>query len=387
MYKRKKIRKLLYILALFLVIFYGRKYCGTSLKPDPYYNSLAQFLAGMPVEDDRNRAFKKLTLSKAYIRHSNAMNKLWEQVRNENISNIEKWRDSQLDDINKKETAFYPCSGADLVNLYSFFPKAGQYIMIALEETGIIPDPAKLNDTELASGLAAIQRCIETIASRNYLLSRLMRAEMPNKYLPGVTPVLLIFSARLGLNITGVELVGMTQKGDIETLAPKNAAGGLKHVCSGVRIKFFADGDSAERSILYFNLFLSGKTLNETTPEGLFFKDKSRFNTLIKSAVYLLHMPAFKDLCTDILNRSSVIIQDDSGIPFRFFGKEKWNLNYFGYYKYPQPLITIPNPPYQPDLAESFKNSAQPLAFNFGYGVLAGKNHSNLLLAIKTKSI
>ena len=92
MYKRKKFRKLLYILALFLVIFYGRKYCGTSLKPDPYYNSLAQFLAGMPVEDDRNGAFKKLTLSKAYISHSNAMNKLWEQVRNENISNIEKSR-------------------------------------------------------------------------------------------------------------------------------------------------------------------------------------------------------------------------------------------------------------------------------------------------------
>ncbi|MCU0822928.1 MAG: hypothetical protein MUC95_10740 [Spirochaetes bacterium] len=381
--KRSKIRKLIYMLALFLIIYYGRQYCGSSLKPDPYYNNLARFLAGMPVEDIEKSGLKQLTLTKAYTSHSKAMNKLWEQVQNENISNIDKWRDSQLENKNEKATAFYPCSGADLVNLYSFFPKAGQYIMIALEEPGIIPDPAKLKETELAAGLTAIQRCIETIASRNYLLSRLMRTEMPNKYLPGVTPVLLIFSARLGFNITRVELVGMTSKGDIEKLDDKNAANPLKHVCRGVRINFFAKGDSDERSILYFNLYLSGKTLSETTPEGLFFKDKSRFNTLIKSAVYLLHMPEFKDLCTDILSRSSIIIQDDSGIPFRFFLNDKWNLNYFGYYKYPQPLITIPNPPYQPDLAEKFKNSAQPLAFNFGYGVLAGKNRSNLLLAIK----
>jgi hypothetical protein len=387
MARRQKTRKIIFILALFLIIFYGRKHFCTSLKPDPYYNNLAHFLAGMPVEGDEQNILKKLTLSKAYISHSNAMNKLWEHVQNENISNIAGWRDSQIEDINETGTAFYPCSGADFVNLYSFFPQAGQYIMIALEEPGIIPDPLKLKETEIASGLAAIERCIETIASRNYLLSRIMRSEIPNKYLPGVTPILLIFSARLGLNITGVELVGMTQKGDIETLSAKNAAGVKKHVCRGVRIKFFADGDSSERSIMYFNLSLSGKTLKETTPEGLFFKDKSRFNTLIKSAVYLLHMPEFKNLCTDILSRSSIIIQDDSGIPFRYFGKERWNLNYFGYYKYPQPLITIPNPPYQPDLAERFKNSAQPLAFNFGYGVLAGRNHSNLLLAIKTKSI
>ncbi len=387
MYKRKKARKIIYILALFLIIFYSRKYCATSLKPDPYYNNLARFLAGMPVDNVEKTGFKQLTLTKAYADHRTAMNKLWDQVQNENIDNIEKWRDSHIEDINEKATAFYPCSGADLVNLYSFFPEAGQYIMIALEDPGIIPDPANLKETELASGLAAIERCIETIASRNYLLSRLMRTEMPNKYLPGVTPVLLIFSARLGLNITGVDLVGMTRKGVIEKLDDKNAAAGNAHVCRGVRINFFAKGDSSERSVLYFNLYLSGKTLRETTPEGLFFKDKNRFNTLIKSAVYLLHMPAFKDLCTDILNRSTIIIQDDSGIPLRYFGGEMWRLNYFGYYKYPQPLTTIPNPPYQPDLAEKFKSSALPLAFNFGYGVLAGKNHSNLLLAIKNNSI
>lgn len=82
-------------------------------------------------------------------------------------------------------------------------------------------------------------------------------------------------------------------------------------------------------------------------------------------------------------DKSTLIIQDDSGIPYRYFNSEQWSLALYGTYRYPQKLKDLPYPPHQPSLTRAYELKCYPLPFNFGYGVKRGKGKSNLLLAVK----
>jgi hypothetical protein len=65
------------------------------------------------------------------------------------------------------------------------------------------------------------------------------------------------------------------------------------------------------------------------------------------------------------LHNSKVIVQDDSGIPYRFFDPAKWSLRYFG--PYLRPVDTFKEYP-QPDLLKAYtENVHEPLPFAFGY--------------------
>ena len=67
--------------------------------------------------------------------------------------------------------------------------------------------------------------------------------------------------------------------------------------------------------------------------------------SLLKAASYLMHAKNFSQVRDFLLTHSKVILQDDSGIPCRFFDKHKWDIRYCGQYvgpierfkKYPQP--------------------------------------------------
>ncbi len=351
---------------------------------DTYWNDLARFLAGMPIP--QGSPLEKAAASESYKQHVSTMNKFWTMVQTENIDLILPWRSANLPDSYRNNTAFYPFSGADFVNLYTFFPRASSYIMVALEEPGGIPDPLKLAPWQLASGLSAIHRSIWTIASENYFKSGIMQKEMTNKYLEGTTPVLLIFAARLGLTVVDVRSVGLDAHGKIRELDKKGFLDGIRPQVYGTLISFSAPSDRRPRSLLYLKMRLSGGTLSEKSGEGLFFKKLSHLNVMIKSAVYLLHRDSFKDLCDFMRDRSDVILQDDSGIPYRYFERSAWNITLFGNYTHPRSLKDLPNPPHQPDLAREYARGASPLPFNFGYGVLTGKGKSNLLRAVKPHS-
>jgi hypothetical protein len=92
-----------------------------------------------------------------------------------------------------------------------------------------------------------------------------------------------------------------------------------------------------------------------------------------------MHREGFNKIRNFILNHSATILQDDSGIPFAFFEPAKWRLQPFGRYLGPLAIFRGAN---QPELAELFRNKADPLDFGIGY--MWRKNESNLLLAQRT---
>ena len=80
-----------------------------------------------------------------------------------------------------------------------------------------------------------------------------------------------------------------------------------------------------------------------------------------------------------LLGHTATIVQDDTGVPVRFFKSGDWELRPFGRYLGP---IGLFSGRYQRQLADVFRaNRAKPIAFGVGYRWRP--NNSNLLLATR----
>jgi hypothetical protein len=78
-----------------------------------------------------------------------------------------------------------------------------------------------------------------------------------------------------------------------------------------------------------------------------------------------------------LLANSTMIIQDDSGVPLNDYNPKKWRFFPFG--RYAGPIREFPRR-YQPSYAELFRRS-QPMDFGIGYRWRSYE--SNLLLSVK----
>jgi len=104
--------------------------------------------------------------------------------------------------------------------------------------------------------------------------------------------------------------------------------------------------------------------------------------TLLKATSYMLHSKAFSIIREMILERSALIMQDDSGIPWKFFEPAKFDVQLYG--DYTQPYGKDFAFRKQPDLRAAYeaqRASVKPMNFRMGYG--AGRVDSNLQVARK----
>ncbi|HON78685.1 MAG TPA: hypothetical protein PK544_09365 [Spirochaetota bacterium] len=345
-----------------------------------HWNNLARFLGGMTVQEDSN--LKKAAATGAFRTHRQTMDRFWDQVKKRNISKISPWRDDHIPVSCRTNTVFYPLSGADFVNLYTFFPRAKSYIMASVEDQGPIPQPHTLTPGRLKTGLGSIRQCIASIASINYLLTRDQRIATRNTSLPGTMPVLLAVMARLELHITDVQQITIGADGRIRKHEGPSAPRPGHDEISGCRI-LFNNGNAPQQELVYLSMRLSSSSFDEGRAGRNFLASLGDLNTFTKSAIYLLQLPGFRNVCRFIMERSVLVLQDYSGIPYRYFSEAEWDIRLFGSYRGPVGFGNYPNPPRQPDLIRAYRTGRPPLPFHFGYGTIQGKGRSNLMLMIK----
>ncbi len=346
------------------------------ITPSQQWNDLARFLAGMPVGPE-SRYNKEASLP-GYRKYAASMDQFFDRVKKENIDLITPWRDANIPERVRKNTVIYPLSGADFINLYTFFPEAGKYIMLSVETQGPIPDPLKLSPAELQSGLTSMQRCVSTIASLNYLYTALQRSETKNPHLPGFLPILMVFSARLNLSITNVELIALDKEG---LVVPLETAG-QQPAITGARITFVSPKAKSTQELCYLSMRVR-PTVDSDSVEGKFLNRLHGINTFMKSAIYLLQLESFRNFCNFLMNRSDMIIEDYSAIPYGYFNPAEWDIRLYGTYTRSAGFSNYPNPIQQHDMAQAYRSVNNPLPFNFGYGALHGKGRSNLMLMLK----
>ena len=126
---------------------------------------------------------------------------------------------------------------------------------------------------------------------------------------------------------------------------------------------------------------LVAKGLDERKDLVKYFKNIDIKSTYLKSASYLMHRPTFSIVRDIILDESEYLLQDDSGIPVKYFDTSKWDLTFYGNYSFP---ISLFSERHQEDLKEIYlkkEMNVQPLPFGIGYQYKKGT--SNLMLAKK----
>jgi len=343
-----------------------------------YYNNVALFLAGM--KPDTTEQFKTLINKPQWISYSKGFDSIWNRVEENSLTKIKNWADTEIADINKEtKTLFYPFSGPDFLYATTFFPKAEKYILFGLEKTGSVPDVKKLNDKTLNNLFISINAALEDILKLSFFKTIKMSSELNNQNVDGVLPVIMLFMARTGNTVKDIKNATIGNNGKVAVADTFIVYKGPNRYGKGVEVTFSPAGqDSVLKKLYYFSADITdaGLTQNPACKAYLQTLD-TNVTTFLKSASYLLHNQLFVLVRNTVLSKSKALLQDDSGIAYRFFDKTKWTIWLYGAYEKP---ISVFSYCYQNDLASAYMNYSKPFNFKYGYG-----KGLNMLLARKIK--
>lgn len=305
------------------------------------------------------------------------MLKLKEQIFSRHVDRIEQWKSANQFKATSR-TAVYLLSGADVPNLMTFFPDCKQYLMVALQPSAEIGNLAALSDAELDRSLEKLRVTMQDIAKRNYFRSAVLRKSKKNSGLPGIAPILLSFLATLNKEVIAFENVLLDDSGRLISTDADSATR------AGFRIYFREPGDAEVKTLVYLNLRVDPNFTSTDRPEGKLFATFGQVNLMLKAAIYLFHEDAYSNLAKELLKKSDLVLQDDSGIPAHYFPVDEWKLSLFGVYSRSAKLNDLKRYKLQDDLRDLYAQSSTPIDFAFGYGSWSGR--SNLMWASRIKN-
>lgn len=318
-------------------------------------DDIGLFLAGKPVRYGAN--LSRLQQTVEYQEHVREMGGFWRQTGRFRVSRMKDWSNEQLLPVTGGSyTVLYPFGGPDLLHVHAIFPHARTYALMGLEPVGEVPALDSLPPGEVLASLAAFRQATRTQLLAGFFITKDMRKDLLGSALGGVTPILLSSIALTGGQVESVNGISAGGKPGVEVRFRDSA--GMR------RTAYYVAGDLS-------NSGFAGAYRDWVAGLGGDY-------TYFKAASYLMHDSRFSQAREFFLSQSRGILQDDSGIPFRYFG-EDWNKRYYGMYERPIELFAKHQ---QEDLRAAYAaNPASPL--NFGSGYHVNQWEANLLFATK----
>lgn len=344
-------------------------------KVDIKLDDLAKLLAGSPTQE----YFKNVGDSGFYKKYSSNMDNEWNRIEKEFSEPIAKWSKENVDyTLKGNKTCFYPFSGADFLYANLFFPDAESYILIGLEPPGSIFDPEKMSKSEFANYLASNDHAMFMSHDKGFYRTNSMRVDFTKKHLNGTVHNILFYVKRRGYDITGISYFDL----DSATGAPQytKAEFDEKNSKYGVKVSF-TDDQKRDRAVYYLGYNIWNPMLKgEDDPIFKFVDSFEGHYLFLKAASYLSQYAGYTLMHNYMLNTSSLIIQDDSGIPYSSLNNEAWNVQLWGNFETVLSLFHNYN---QPDLRKAYDDleERKKLPFQIGYNVSLGE--SNLQYCIR----
>ncbi len=331
----------------------------------------AKFLAGIPMEGTALDALEK---ESAWREHSRDFQKAWAEVDKRQLSKIAAWM-PQVANFAYEDTSplFYMFSGPDFLYAHAFFPNASTTIMCGIEPVGPPPDVAALSPESRAASLRTLRKSLETVLAFSFFKTKDMKNDLQSTALSGTLPVLYLFIAHAGCTIYSAESVWLDAKGELVHEKAK---------VPGAKITFTGPSGKPQ-TLYYFSSDLSDEGIKHNPAFMTFCDKQGQGNSFAKAASYLMHRSDFSTVRDFLLSHSKTIIQDDSGIPYRFFTPGDWEVRLAGHYRGP---IDLFKESYQTDLEHAFK-AQPPMELPFSAGYRWHSNESSLMLATALKAI
>jgi hypothetical protein len=329
-------------------------------------NDVALFIAGLPV--DSASEFFTLSQTPQWKNYQKDADIAWGKF-NKVADNIRTWKNREIARTNDSiETLFYPFGGPDYLFANIFFPNAKNYILIGLENPGNAPKINMVAKDSLKNALLLYKTTIEDVIQLSFFRTVDMNQELKTQTIDGTSPLIMLFLVRSGKQIVDVTPLNLDNSGKFISVA----RGAKKS--TAVDIAFVTPGDNTVRHIYYLSTNLADPSLSQNKAFMAFLDNIDNTSySFVKSATYLMHKSYFSIIRNTVLKKSKMVLQDDSGIAYKFYSKTKWNIHLFGVYEKPIPLF---KDFFETDLSEAYKRGATPITFRYGYN-----RKSNMLLA------
>ena len=342
----------------------------TKLVADEALTDAARFVAGLPVRNETGRLYE-LSQSDTWKAHARNMEQIWNAFQ-QTAPRLIAFTEKELSDINENcRTVFYPFGGPDYLFPNTFFSEMNTYFLIGLEKTG---SPTKIEKPSKET-YKLYQNAVSDILNLSFFRTDDMKQELFNDTIDGVTPIISVLMVRSGREIVSIRNVRLTEQGAI---ADTKEDGQPIEQGDMVEFKYFRHGTNKLQTLYYLKADLSngGFPRNKALTAYVNQFDAGTTVTFIKSASYLMHMTYFSGIREGILNHTSAVLQDDSGIPLPFYDTEKWDVTLYGTFEKP---ISMFGKYVQPELREAYEQAdPKPLNFRIGYA-----RQSNLQIARK----
>jgi hypothetical protein len=356
----------------------------------PYDRGLtdsARVLAGMDPEDVQR--FAPVLGRPSWAAHKKELDTNWAQVEQQRFALMRAWRDKEFKALaDGCDTLFYPFGGPDFLNAYLVYPSCKTYLLFGLESVGSVPAIEKMKVDDIDAGLAQLFEALSDIFMRDYFITKTMETELRAGQVDGTLPIILTFLARLDAKIVSIDTAGpWNPPAGAAPATPPPAKPGApgsarprSNKLPAVTVSFVAPNSDRIQKVTYVRVDMMNPQYSKRTALLGYLKALGPVTTFVKSASYLMHDDRFSMVRSMVLDQSSSLLQDDTGVPYRFFDKARWTLTFYG--KYSKPVSDF-NYGFQKDLDAAFTQpgAARELPFSFGYHWREGT--SSVMLAVR----
>lgn len=278
-----------------------------SAKGEPSVDDVARFLAGRPVKNGEALANYQKT-NGDYHTHALEFDYLWRKMASKRTLRQEQYFFETIKPIiGNSSTVVYPFGGPDVLYGTSMFPNASTYVLIGLEPVGGIPDLS--DDPEgLLRRLSIVMN--EPLRHGYYITKKMRQA-------PAVTPIVLTSLGLMGAEVDSIQSI--------------SAAGR-----PGMEVRFRTERGKRKK-LIYVSADLSNRGFDSNFQSWL--AQYSGGTGYFKAASYLQHDPNFTGIRDWTLANCKSVVQDDSGIPYRSYISNGWDVTLLGTYQRPIPLF------------------------------------------------
>ncbi len=347
----------------------------TAVAENGSYDAIAHFLAGMhfPKAGSNYSPAKK----SAWKKYAAGADRRWDAFNKNKAAAIRKWSSRALADIRRRgRTVLYPFGGPDFLYAYTFFPDADRYVLLGLEPTGRLPNFADMRDDDFSACLQMLDEALKDILQISFFKTDDMSEELTGHCVTGTLPLIMLFLARSGSNITSLRFFDLDRNGLQVYRRSSAECRGKNGFCRGIEIEFTHARSSVKKRLVYLSADISDSGFSQCPGcKAYLEKLEGPVISFVKSASYLMHKSYFSGIRNLLLEKSAFILQDDSAIPYRCFNTAIWDITLYGSYAGP---IDMFKEHYEDDLAAAYRRKGEKIKFRFGYS-----KSSNMLLARK----
>ncbi len=338
-------------------------------------DDLSRYLAGLPSRP--GSYYEPLERAEGWADHARESERLWMLFRAERHGSMAEFQKTELSGAPiSGGTLFYPFGGPDALTALTLFPEKRVYVLVGLEPPGTMPRWAQFHTESVNKPLARMRLTTLSLLQRSFFITAEMDRQLRGQITDGVLPVIMVQLVRTGHRVLGYQTVTLDDNGNL--VARSKDAKILAN--RGVAIEFEDDVDKQRQTLIYLSTNLATPKLSKNESFQRHLAKIQPVTSFFKSTSYMPHNPLFSLIREEVLSKSAAVVQDDSGIPYRFFDLQAWRVQLYGDYDKPYGSFRYLQ---QKDLKLAFqkKESVKKLTFPIGYGFK--RIPSNLLVARK----